>query len=71
MVNLADDERCELPLTQAELADTLGLSTVHGIVGQSGGRVDVDSAPGHGATFSVRLPRVALPVSWAAATLID
>jgi CRP-like cAMP-binding protein len=28
-VNLADDERCELPLTQAELADTLGLSTVH------------------------------------------
>lgn len=28
-VDLADEERCELPLTQAELADTLGLSTVH------------------------------------------
>jgi CRP-like cAMP-binding protein len=28
-VALAEGNRCELPLTQAELADTLGLSTVH------------------------------------------
>lgn len=28
-VGLTEGERCELPLTQAELADTLGLSTVH------------------------------------------
>jgi CRP-like cAMP-binding protein len=28
-VGLTDGEACELPLTQAELADTLGLSTVH------------------------------------------
>jgi CRP-like cAMP-binding protein len=28
-VGLANGERCEIPLTQAELADTLGLSTVH------------------------------------------
>jgi CRP-like cAMP-binding protein len=28
-IALADGDRCELPLTQAELADTLGLSTVH------------------------------------------
>jgi hypothetical protein len=28
-VGLADGTRCELPLTQVELADTLALSTVH------------------------------------------
>jgi CheY-like chemotaxis protein len=35
----------------------LGLATVHTIVTQSGGRVDVESAPGRGSTFHVRLPR--------------
>jgi two-component system cell cycle sensor histidine kinase/response regulator CckA len=41
----------------------LGLSTVFGIVQQSGGEVTVESAPGQGATFRVYLPRHVGPAS--------
>jgi signal transduction histidine kinase len=52
----------------------LGLSTVHGIVGQSGGSVHVETEPGVGTSFTVRFPLAepgVLPVEPRAATLVD
>lgn len=34
----------------------LGLSQVYGFIQQSGGRVEIDSTPGEGSTFALRLP---------------
>jgi PAS domain S-box-containing protein len=39
----------------------LGLSIVHAIVEQSGGSINVESAPGRGARFTIILPSVNLP----------
>ncbi|MGZ6696021.1 MAG: PAS domain S-box protein [Solirubrobacteraceae bacterium] len=40
----------------------LGLATVHGIVTESGGTVDIDSAPGRGTLISIELPGTEQPV---------
>jgi len=42
----------------------IGLATVHGIVEQSGGTIEIESEPGHGTTVTVYFPRIeeAIPV---------
>jgi PAS domain S-box-containing protein len=49
----------------------LGLSIVDGIVGQSDGRIELDSAPGRGARFTIYLPRLREAIAEPAVELGD
>jgi two-component system cell cycle sensor histidine kinase/response regulator CckA len=49
----------------------LGLSTVHGIVRQSGGYMSVESVQGAGTTFRILLPRHEDPALWRGGTAAE
>ena len=49
--------------TTRDLGVGLGLASVYGIVHQSGGEVTVESTPGTGSVFTVRLPRILEPAT--------
>jgi PAS domain S-box-containing protein len=72
-VGMTDAEREQLfdPFFTTKQGGTgLGLATVYGIVEQSGGTIEVDSAPGLGSSFRICLPRASTPAETPAAARV-
>jgi anti-sigma regulatory factor (Ser/Thr protein kinase) len=56
-------QRCLEPFfsTKGEHGTGLGLSMVYGIIERHRGKLEIESAPGHGTTFTIRLPIADMP----------